>query len=195
MVDKRASLVAMALALVACSRAPAEPEPPPEQSAKGPAVAPLTWDAPGTWTVMPAPPSGPEKASYKVPKAGNDKEEAEVHVFFFGTGAKGDVETNLKTWFELFDGDVGKTAARETFDAHGLSVQTVEVKGTYKIPMGPRVGPQKKAAMQVVKHDYRLYGAVVKTPERGNWFFELVGPDETVQSAKSAMRAMLESAR
>jgi hypothetical protein len=36
---------------------------------------------------------------------------------------------------------------------------------------------------------------VVRTKDRGNWFFKLVGPDETVQAARSAFRRMVESAR
>lgn len=183
--------------LGACNRVPAEPERTASTStaAPTPAVAPLVWDVPGAWTTIPAPPSGPKKATYKIPKAGNDKEDAELVVMFFGTGSKGDPEKNIKDWFDQFDGNVGATAAREQFDARGGKVETVEVKGTYKVSLGPPVGPQKKAAVAMVKNDFRLYGAVVKTPDRGNWFFRLVGPDETVQSAKSAMRSMLESAR
>ncbi len=144
---------------------------------------------------MPAPPSGPKKASYKIPKTGNDKEEAELHVFFFGTGSKGDADANFKAWFDQFDGDVGASAAREKFEVHGLGVETVEVAGTYKIAMGPPVGPKKQPAMSMVKKDFRMVGAVVKTPDRGNWFFKLIGPNDTVQSAKSAMRTLLESVK
>jgi len=158
-------------------------------------VAPLVWDVPGAWTVMEAPGSGSRKAIYKVPKAGNDKEDAELTVFFFGTGSKGDPAPNFKEWFGQFDGDVGATAARESFEARGLKVETVEVTGTYKIAMGPALGPKKKPPMQMVKQNFRLYGAVVKTPDRGNWFFKLTGPDETVQAARPAMRTLFESAR
>ncbi len=192
------SLIAAASALLfaACSKAPAEPDrPAPTASAAAPAVAPLTWDAPGGWAKLEVRPSSPEKAAYRVDKAGNDKEDAEVHVYFYGTGAKGDPAANFKEWFAQFDGDVGPTAARDRFQARGLEVETVEVSGTFKISLTPPGRGMKKSPVQMVKSGWRLYGAVVKTPDRGNWFFKLVGPDETVQSAKSALRGMLETAR
>ncbi|MFO0755382.1 MAG: hypothetical protein U0359_02760 [Byssovorax sp.] len=190
-----ACLAALTPLTSACSKTPSEPEPSAAVSA-APALAPLVWDAPGTWTVLTVPKNVPKKASYQIEKAGNDKEGGEAHVFFLGTGEKGNVEKGFKEWFDQFDGDAAKIAKRETFTtSHGMTVETVEVAGTYKVPLSPPVGPQKKAAMQMVKENYRLYGAVVKTPDRGNWFFKLTGPDETVQSAKSAFRTMLESAR
>lgn len=190
----RSCLFLAVLALAACSRAASELEPPPSASSSAPAVAPLLWDVPGAWTVMETPHTGPRKAIYKVPKAGNDKEDAELSVFFFGTGNKGDPPKNFKDWFDQFDGDVGATAQRESFDVRALKVETVEAGGTYKVPMGPALGPKKKAPMQMVKQNFRIYGAVVKTSDRGNWFFKLTGPEETVQAARPAMRTLLESA-
>jgi hypothetical protein len=199
---KLASRGALALALAvlapACNRAASEPEgsAPP---ATMPGLAPVVWDTPGSWTTVNAPNaprSDARKASYNVPKAGNDKEEAEVLVTFNGTGDKGDPAKTYKEWFDQFDGNLGPTAKREEFvNGHGLKVEMVEVAGTYKVALAPPVGPQKKAAVQMVKNDFRLVGAVVKTPDRGNWFFKLTGPNETVQSARSALRTLLESAR
>lgn len=192
-----ASLFASAIvAMAGCSSAPAEPDKPASSSAPAaPAVAPLQWDAPGSWTKLPAPPNGPKKATYRIDKVGNDKEEAEMNVLFFGTGSKGDPAANFKEWFDQFDGKVGETAKREELEIHGFKVETVEVSGTFKISLTPPTRGRKKAPVQMVKNNWRLYGAVVKTPDRGNWFFRIHGPDETVQSAKSAFRAMLETIR
>lgn len=184
------------MALCACSKAPAEPDKAASSPAPAaPAVAPLRWDAPGSWTKLPAPPSGPKKAAYRIDKVGNDKEEAEMNVFFFGTGSKGDPAANFQAWFDQFDGKVGETAAREHLAIRGFEVETVEVSGTFKIALTPPKRGMKQPPVQMVKNGWRLYGAVVKTPDRGNWFFEMTGPDETVQSAKSAFRAMLETIR
>lgn len=188
-------VIALALTSAACSKAPAEPEPQKAAASSAPAVAPLAWDPPGTWTVLPVPPTGVKKAAYKVPKVANDKEEAEVNVVFLGTGEKGDPTKVFKEWFDQFDGNVGPGAKREQFDVKAFKIETVEVNGTFKMSLAPPVGPKKKSPVQMVKEGYRLYGAVVKTPERGNWYFRMTGPDETVQSARSAMRAMLESVR
>jgi hypothetical protein len=190
-------LVPVALALAACNKAPAEPDKPTASSAEppAPAVAPLLWDAPGSWTKLPTPPSGPKKATYRIEKVGNDKEEAEMTVSFFGTGAKGDPAPNFKEWADQFDGNAGAGAKRDQFEVKGFKVETIEVTGTYKISLTPPAKGHKRSPVQMVKNEWRLYGAVVKTTDRGNWFFKLVGPDETVQSAKSAFRGMLETLR
>jgi hypothetical protein len=198
MVRPYPTLVLLAtIALAACSKAPAEPDRPAAASSEAPtpAVAPLLWDAPGSWTKVPAPPSGPKKAAYRIDKVGNDKEEAEMNVFFFGTGAKGDPAAVFKEWFGQFDGDVGATAKREQLEVRGFKVETVETGGTFKIALTPPAKGHKQPPVQMVKNGWRLYGAVVRTPDRGNWFFKITGPDDTVQSAKSAFRAMLETLR
>jgi hypothetical protein len=196
MVLRHAPIAAAALlvALPACSRAPAEPDPPPAASS-APAVAPLRWDAPGGWTTLDVPRTGAKKAAYKVPRAANDKEDAEVQVLFYGTGSQGDVERNFKEWFGQFDGDVGPSAKRGSFEVRGLRVETVEVAGTYKIGLTPTRGSSKKSPVQMVKQGQRLIGAAVTTPDRGTWFFKMTGPDESVQSARSALRSLLESVR
>lgn len=191
-------LLAALVTLAACNKAPSEPDAPApaeaSANAPGPAVPPLHWDAPGAWAKLDVPPYGDKKAAYRV-EAGPGTDDAEATVFFHGTGAKGDPTASFKEWFSRFDGDVGASAARERFRAGGLAVETVEVSGTYKIALAPTPRGRKEPPMQMVKKGFRLYGAVVKTPDRGNWFFELVGPDELVQRARPAFRAMLESAR
>ena len=197
------SLAAVALAaavasaaLAGCNKAPAELDGTPAgASATVAAVPPLLWDAPAGWAKLDVPATGPKKAVYHVDKAGNDTDEGEAGVFFLGTGAKGDPAVAFKEWFDEFDGNVGATAARETFAVGALQVETVDVAGTFKIPLTPKPRGKKASPVQMVKSRWRVYGAVVKTPDRGNWFFKLTGPDDTVQAARSAFRAMLGSVR
>ncbi|MRG93362.1 hypothetical protein [Polyangium spumosum] len=188
-------LALLLLSLVACSKSPAEPDPPPAAAPQGPAVTPLQWTAPAAWTAQDPPKGGPKKAAYKALKVGDDKEDADIEVFFYGTGAEGDPEKRFKEWFDQFDGDAGAKAKRESFEVGALKVETVEVSGTYKIALGPPVGPKKRAAMQMVKENFRLVGAAVKTPDRGTWFFKMVGPSDTVQASRDAFRTTLESAK
>src|SRR5262249_34856657 len=114
-------LVAAAVTLVGCNRAPAEPDAPGSSQAAAAPVAPPLRDAPAGWAKLDVPASGSKKASYRVDKAGDDKEGAQVDVLFYGTGAKGDPTQNFKEWFAEFDGNVGATAVRDTFEAHGLA--------------------------------------------------------------------------
>jgi hypothetical protein len=186
-------LSSFVLLLLACSRAPAELDPAPSPAPAAPLVSPLQWDVPPQWAKLDGPKSGPQKAGYRIDKVGDDKEGAEVAVFFFGTGAAGDPAKIFPDWLGAFD--AGAKAERGQLSVDGLSVETVEAAGTYKVPLGPAIGPKKKSPMQVVKDNFRLYGAVVKTPDRGNWFFRMVGPDETVRASVPALRRMLESAR
>jgi hypothetical protein len=194
-ISRPVAIATILASLSACSRTPAEPEPAPAAGTSAPAVTPLQWDVPGSWTVLDAPRGSRKKAVYKVPKAANDKEDVEVHVLFYGTGSQGDADKIFKEWFAQFDGDVGPTAHRERFEVRGMPVDLVEVNGTYKIALTPNKTPGGKPPVQMVKQGYRLLGAVVRTPDRGNWFFKMTGPDETVQAARSALRALLESAR
>ena len=142
-------------------------------------------------------PPEPERdpASSAAPAAGGDKEDSEVNVVFFGTGAEGDPQRRFKEMFGQFDGDVGASATHETFEVHGMKVETVDATGTFKMDLTPPVGKKKQSPVAMVKQGYRLHAAVIKTPDRGNWFFRMTGPDATVQSARSAFRAMLESAK
>lgn len=178
-----------------CSKTPAEPDAPEPvgSAAPAPAVAPLAYDVPAGWTVLPGRTSGVKKAAFKVPTAGSDKEEGELAVFFHGTGAGGDPDVVFKDWFAKFDGDVGASATREKMEVRGMKVEIVDTAGTYKVGLGPAVGPKKKTPVQMVKEHFRLHMAVVKTPDRGNWFFVLTGPDETVQAATGGFKTMLES--
>lgn len=187
-------IFALFAALPACRDKPQEIAT-PVASAQAPAVAPLVYEVPGTWTKLGESQVGAKRAGYKVPRAGEDKEDAELTVFFFGTGSQGDADRSFGEWFGQFDGDAAGAAARKSFDAPAGKVDTVEVMGTYKVPLGPAVGPRKKSPMQMVKEKWRLYGAVVRTKDRGNWFFKLVGPDETVLAAKSGLEAALQAAK
>jgi hypothetical protein len=185
---------ALAAAITGCNKGPAEPDA-PGASTPMPTVAPLLWDVPGAWAAAEVPKGGQKRAEYKVPKTGNDKDDGELTVAFFGTGSEGDETRRFKEAFAQFDGDVGATAARERFDVGPMKVESVDVAGTFKIPMARPLGPSKRSPVEMVKQNYRMLLAVVKTPDRGNWFFKLIGPDETVQAARPGFKSVLQSVK
>ena len=185
---------ALAAGLASCS------DPPPEPASRESIVAelpeePLRWDAPAGWTTTESSTTGPRRAGYAVPKVGDDKEDAELLVLYFGKGKNSERDAQWDSWFEQFDGDAKRDAARETFAVGDKTVETFEFTGNYKLNMGPQRPGMKRSPVQMVKKDFRMIGAVVSAPGRGNWFFRLVGPDETVRASRASFVEMLKSVR
>jgi hypothetical protein len=182
--------VAFALLLGACDTSPAEPT--PASAAARPAAKEIRWTAPPTWNVERTAEHGLYRAKYTIPSSGDAKSPAEMLVQHLGTGKTADPEAKLTEFLGEWEGPGLAQAKRDKLSAGQLDILTVEVAATYKMPMGPQIGPQKKAAAQVIKENYRGLGAVVKTADRGNWFFRLVGPSDTVEASRSAFLSLLE---
>ncbi|MBK8251168.1 MAG: hypothetical protein IPK82_00675 [Polyangiaceae bacterium] len=181
--------------LAGCREKPQEVATPAATAQSAPVVPPVEVEFPGTWIKLGQSQVDNKRAGYKVPKAGADTEDAELIVLFFGTGSQGDPDKNFNDWLSQFDGNAAAGATRSSFESAAGKVDTVEFFGTYKVGLGPAVGPKKKSPMQMVKDKWRLYAAVIHTKDRGNWFYKMVGPDETVQSAKGAMETALKAAK
>lgn len=145
----------------------------------------IKWTAPSHWKL------GPERqmraATYIIPAASGDSEDAECAVFF---NIGGTVEANINRWITQFEQPDGKSseqvAKQKKETINGLAVTTVDLTGTF-IGGGPAMGQgqQKKAS-------YRLLGAIVEAPQ-GNVFFKLTGPAKTVAAAQSEFQTMLKS--
>lgn len=130
----------------------------------------IAYDAPAAWTSAPNP-SPMRKATFKIPKAGGEPEDAELTV----SSAAGGVEANVKRW----EGQFGPEAKAKTEPrtVNGLKVTVVEVKG--KIAGGGMMGMPSTAA----KENQMLLGAVVDAGDRQH-FFKMVGGEKTVTAAK-----------
>jgi hypothetical protein len=196
-----AALAALAaLAATACSKtpepAPTSASPAPTQAAQPGtgAAAPvkpttpagpteIAWDAPAAWQKVENP-NPMRKATYKIPRATGDAEDAEMSV----SQAGGSVEMNIKRWssqFETKDPNATKRSERKNGD---LKVTVVEVKGTFTgsgMPGGPPGEP---------KPSYGLLGAIVETAGT-SWFFKLTGPEKTVDAAKTDFDRMVDTIR
>ena len=148
--------------------------PNPHAAATGaPAAAPagpddIGYDAPASWTSAPNP-SPMRKATFKIPKAGTDTEDAELAV----SSASGGVEPNVKRWEQQFGDAKAKTEARTV---NGLKVTIVEIKG--KFASGGMMGqPQEPKPNQM------LLGAIVDAGDRQH-FFKMTGGEKTVTAAR-----------
>jgi hypothetical protein len=137
------------------------------------------WEAPSAWQSVPNA-NTMRKATYKIPKAGGDAEDAELTI----SAAAGGVDANIKRWAGQFGNTEPKTAQRSP---NGLKVTVVEIKGTYASGgmMGGASTPKEK---------YMLLGAVVDGGDRQH-FFKMTGPEKTVTAAKKDFDAFVSSFR
>ncbi len=181
--------------IAACSRQPEPPPtplPPPTASPHGqlPAGHPpmhggaapapsapareLRWSDPVGWRRV-TPSSSMRRAQYSVPGPGG---EAEVTVFYFGTGQGGSVEDNLRRWHGQFEAATGAPPPPpdERRTSHGLTVHVTRRQGRYAGMAMPGGAPA------TAHDDYALLGAIVETPD-GPWFFKMTGPRTTVEAA------------
>ncbi|HEX3594713.1 MAG TPA: hypothetical protein VHU80_06415 [Polyangiaceae bacterium] len=205
------SLALLFCAASACSRHDPEPEsrpatttssasePPPAQflapataspHAEEPAAATdakVVWSDPPGWTRLPQ--SSPMRmATYRVPHAGSDKDDAELAVFHFGGGQGGDVEANLKRWENQFS-EKKAGAKRSERTVNGLKAHLLEIEsGTYT---AMAMMPGQSSAP---KTDYGMIASVVETPA-GSFFFKLTGPAKTIKSQRDAYMTLLDSVK
>ncbi|MDP8998735.1 MAG: hypothetical protein M3O46_01340, partial [Myxococcota bacterium] len=147
----------------------AAPEPPPA------AQTPLQWQMPARWQIVPNA-TRFRLATYRVPHAAGDAEDAELSV----TRAGGSVDANAERWIGQFDASAQKTAKRVLRVVGGLQVTIVDVHGNYTAGMGNDAS----------RSGWALVGAIVSTPGLPH-FFKLTGPAKTVLAARGEFNAMI----
>jgi hypothetical protein len=140
----------------------------------------VAYDAPSAWVSAPNP-SPMRKATFKIPKAGGEPDDAELSI----SSASGGVDANVKRWEGQFGPDAkAKTEARTV---HGLKVTVVELKGKLS-------GASMMGAPSAPKENQMLLGAVVELGDIQH-FFKLVGGEKTVTAAKKDFDALVSSIR
>ncbi len=159
------------------------PEMPPGEVAPPPAMDPgVTWEKPKRWLAELA--SSMRIATYVVPAAAGDAEDARCAVYYFGPAGGGSVEDNLQRWAGEFQG--GAEPARSTKDVHGIPVTRARLAGTY-LAHGAMSGE-----MSGPKPDWMLLGAIAEGP-RGRVFFKCAGPKKTMAAAVREFDGMIAS--
>ena len=140
----------------------------------------VKWTTPARWKA--GPPKQMRTATYLIPAATGDSEEAECAVF---TNIGGGVQANIDRWVGQFEKTDGPPIQGQV-TINSLLVTMVDVSGTFK-GGGPAMG-QSNAP----KAGYRMLGAIAEGSE-GEVFFKLTGPAKTVAAAQDEFRAMLKS--
>jgi len=140
--------------------------------------AKIEWKAPSRWQSVPNA-SSMRLATYRVPRAPGDSEDAELTI----TQAGGSVEANAVRWIGQFDAEGQKTAKRSTRKVGALDVTRVEATGNYSPDMGTE--PKSTAGRA-------LLGAIIATPGMPH-FFKLTGPAKSVLAARAELDALIAS--
>lgn len=122
------------------------------------------------------------KASFVVPRAAGDSEDAEITVFYFGPGQGGSIDANVDRWVKQFGEVKPSDVKRADREANGLRQHTVELESGAFTGMG---GGKPK-------ENFGLIGGIVETPS-GAYFFKLTGPSKTVKQAKPDFYKLLDS--
>jgi hypothetical protein len=159
------------------STGPATPAHGSAQAPTAPQAADITWTAPASWVSAPNP-NPIRKATYKLPKAEGDPEDAELSI----TQTGGGVEANIKRWSGQFQGSPELKVTHR--DVGPLKVTVVEGHGTFNgggMPGGPASSPRK---------DWALLGAIVDSLDPP-YFFKLTGPEKTVNAARADFDAFV----
>jgi hypothetical protein len=185
-------LGAGALAL-ACSKAPeperASPAPlgasssipaPAQQPAAPKGPSDVAFDAPASWQKAENP-SPMRKATYKIPKAKGDAEDAELSV----SQAGGTVDMNLQRWATQFSPKAEiKRIERKVGD---LKVTIAELHGTFSGSGMPG------AAAGAPKDKWEMLAAIVETTPPT--FFKMTGPENTVNGARADFEKLIDGMR
>ncbi len=162
--------------------APAAPE-----GTTGPGA--LRWTDPPGWQRQ-TPSSSMRAAQYLIPGAAGD---LTLAVFYFGQGQGGSIDDNLQRWWGQFEQPDGRPSAevaqRTTRTVGALPVTVTTLTGRSRGGGGMMGAPSEPA-----RDDQMLLGAIVVTP-RGPWFFKVTGPRASVEAARPAFDALIDSAR
>lgn len=147
---------------------------------------PLEW-------IVESPSSSIRIAQYRLPRQGQDLDDALMAVFYFGAGQGGSVEANLERWSNQFlqsDGESSREKAKvERKIVSGMGLTLVDLKGTFR----PSV-MSSRTLPKTAKPGYRMLGGILDSP-RGFYFFKLIGPEQTVEHWKESFNWFLGSVK
>jgi len=108
---------------------------------------------------------------------GDDKDNAEVVIFYFGEGQGGSAEDNIKRWKGFFvppEGKrIGDVAKVQKMKVGAVPVTYLDIHGTFSFrPFDPN-------AKTTLRANYRMLGVAFES-KKGPYFIRMVGPADTV---------------
>jgi hypothetical protein len=182
--------------LCACWFAVSQPDSAAAQAAGGQqgtvvTLSGLKSTTPAEWAEE-APTSRMRVKQFRLEPVGDDKDKAEITIFFFGAGQGGSAADNVKRWKGMFRPPDGKTiddvAKKESFKVGSVPVTYLDISGTYLL----RTPPFDPNAPITPYPNYRMIGVVFES-EKGPYFIRLVGPANTVDNYKKGFDEWLKA--
>lgn len=137
---------------------------------------------PADWKEEAQKPGSMRLATFKLPKAAGDSEDADLAIFYF-KGNAGTVEQNLKRQEAKFEAPAGK-ALKDVVKVDKSKVGTYEatyqdIQGTF-LKKFPPFDPNAKITRM---SDYRQLYVIFETKD-GQYYLTLLGPAKTVEKHK-----------
>jgi hypothetical protein len=115
---------------------------------------------------------------FRLSPIGDDKDDAEVVIFYFGEGQGGSAEDNIKRWKSQFKPPEGKSiqdvSKVEKMKVSGVPVTYLDIQGTYSF-----LPPSNPNAKTTIRQNYRMLGVVFES-KKGPYFIRMLGPADTV---------------
>ncbi len=127
---------------------------------------------------------------FRLPGVADDKENAEVVIFYFGKGQGGSAEENIKRWKGLIvppdDKKIDDVVKVEKMDINGVQATYLDAQGTYLFRARPR------DAKATPKSNYRMIKVMFQS-SKGPYYFSLIGPADTVAHYKKGFDKWLKA--
>lgn len=148
---------------------------------------------PATWVAQEIDPklSKFRTHQFKVPGAKDQKEDAELVIFFF-QGAGGSVRENIDRWKKMFRPPEGKSlddvSKVDTFKVGDIGITYLDIHGTYEFK-NPPFAPNAKVER---KQNYRMFSIYFDSPD-GPYFIRLTGPAKTMEQHKKGFDEWLKN--
>jgi hypothetical protein len=150
------------------------------QSKPGPEVTlgNLKSRVPAGW-VQEEPTTRTRAAQFRISPVGDDKEDTQVVVFYFGENGAGSIDANIKRWKGMFIPPEGKTIDDVTktskLQVNGEEATYVDIHGTYLF----KPTPFAPAAETSRRPNHRMLNAILPT-KKGPYYIRMVGPADTM---------------
>lgn len=180
--------VALSCFALACGPSAGEPTAARDEKDKGSLIAldGLKSRTPAEWKEE-KPANKLRFAQFRLPKKGEDKDDAQLLIF---KGLGGDVQANVKRWKEQFIPPEGKTiedvAKVEEIKIGGHPATLVDIQGTYLFKTRPI------DTKSVKKPNYRMVAIHFEGPKE-IYHLKLTGPAKTVEAYKKGFDEWLKN--